>query len=220
MFLLINKPKNWTSHDVVGYLRKITKIKKIGHSGTLDPFATGLLIVAIEKKYTKQIDKFHNLDKTYAAELTLGKISDTYDCTGKISDFKKHTKPAKKEIEKTIIKFIGEQKQIPPMFSAKKIKGQKLYDLARKGIEIKRKPNIINIYSIKINKYSYPILSLTIRCSTGTYIRSIANDIGKELKIGAYCSKLKRTKIGDYDLKNAGKIKQISSENLKKYSFE
>ncbi|MFA6427504.1 MAG: tRNA pseudouridine(55) synthase TruB [Candidatus Magasanikbacteria bacterium] len=238
-FLLINKPKDWTSHDVVGYLRKVTRIKKIGHAGTLDPFATGLLIVGIGREATKRLDEFKSLQKTYVATLKLGYISDTFDSTGNIKKYKKNIKQiltkifsisfqylfpslkitTKKKIDSTLKKFIGKQNQIPPMYSAKKVNGKKLYELARKGIEIERKPCDIEISDIKILEYSWPLLNIEVACSSGTYIRTLAHDIGQKLGCGAYCEELERTRIGDYTLDNAYKLSEINFENFQNKLF-
>lgn len=228
-FILINKPKNWTSFDVVAYLRKSLKVKKIGHAGTLDPFATGLLIVGVERESTKKLDEFKNLPKTYLARIKLGANSDTQDSTGVIIKHEtcsmKHgtlNNPNKKRhvscnepdidtVKKTIQSFVGKQKQLPPMYSAKKIGGTRLYKLARKGIEIKREPNEIEIYSIKLLDYTYPQLKIEVNCGAGAYIRALAYDIGEMLKTGAYCDELKRTKIGEYDIVNAIDVKDVNN---------
>lgn len=206
-FLLINKPKDWTSHDVVAYLRKIIGVKKIGHAGTLDPFATGLLIVGVGREATKRLDKFKVLPKTYIATLKLGGTSDTYDSTGKITmtQWPNGTikKPSLEKINKILKKFIGKQLQTPPMYSAKKVGGKKLYELARKGVEVERQPANIEIYNIKLLEYNWPYLKIEINCSTGTYIRSLAHDIGQALGCGAYCDELERVKIGEYLVEDA-----------------
>lgn len=211
-FLLINKPKGWTSHDVVGYLRKVTGVKKIGHAGTLDPFATGLLIVGIGREATKRLDEFKSLPKTYIAMLKLGAVSDTYDSTGIIAAPRRkvgtkldscNVNPATDKVKQTLKKFIGKQKQLPPMYSAKKIKGKKLYELARKGVEVERKPHDIEIYDIKLLEYKDQMLKIKCKVSVGTYIRALAHDIGKALGTGAYCDELERTAIGDYSVDNA-----------------
>lgn len=218
-FLLINKPKDWTSHDVVGYLRKeYPKKTKVGHAGTLDPFATGLLIVGVGREATKRLDEFKNMPKIYIATLRLGATSTTFDPEGEITITNHNThnttqdddtnfdEPTKKEIENILNSFIGKQQQIPPMFSAKKVGGQKLYDLARKGIEIERQPCEIEIYDIKLLDYNYPSLKIEVSCSTGTYIRTLAHDIGQKLGCGAYCEELERTRIGEYKLEDASSI--------------
>lgn len=202
-FLLIDKPVTWTSHDVVAYLRGVTKIKKVGHAGTLDPFATGLLIVGVGREATKQLDAFKNLDKTYVATLKLGVTSDTYDSTGTIVEQPTAEKPTEKQIKAVLDTFIGSQQQIPPMYSAKKVKGRKLYELARKGVEIERAPHEITIYQVNLLDYSFPALTLEIACSSGTYIRTLAHDIGQKLGTGALCSDLRRTRIGDYRAQDA-----------------
>ena len=220
-FLLINKPSGPTSHDIIYRLRKITDIKKIGHAGTLDPFASGLLIVAIRREATREIAKFVKLDKTYIAQLNLGAMSDTYDRTGKIQELGiRNQELGIKKIKKVLKKFEKEQKQVPPMYSAKKVKGKKLYELARKGIEIKRKPVDINIHYIKILKFAYPKLIIETRVSSGTYIRSLAHDIGQTLGCGAYLKKLERTEIGKYKLKNAKKLINLNKNNWEKHLFQ
>ena len=208
-FLLINKDTGWTSNDVVAYLRGHLKIQKIGHAGTLDPFATGLLIVGVGKEATKKLDTFKNLDKTYETTIKLGEISNTQDPEGIITKTNFDGKISLEQIKQTLKNFTGKQKQIPPMHSAKKIGGQKLYKLARKGIEIEREACNIEIYNIKFLDYQYPKLKIKVKCSTGTYIRQLAQDIGKSLGCGGYCSELRRTKIGDYKVDNAKKVKEI-----------
>ncbi len=239
-FLLVNKPEGWTSFDVVGHIRKIfrqqnpeVKKPRVGHAGTLDPFATGLLIVALGREATREIENFKNLPKTYEATVKLGETSDTGDKTGVITQFKinflnklilnikywilnlfsgniqysliniSKRVPTEPEIKKMITKFLGPQHQTPPMFSAKKIGGQRLYKLARLGKTIKRKKNKIEIFDLKLLDYQYPFLKITVTCSPGTYIRTLAEDIGKKLNTGAYCKELKRTKIGSCDLNDA-----------------
>lgn len=209
-FLLINKPEGWTSFDVVGFARKQLRPKypeikklKVGHAGTLDPFATGLLIIGVGREATKKLDEFKALPKTYVATIRLGATSDTYDKTGRIQQIPNTIPPTAKQIEEKIKSFTGKQKQIPPMFSAKKINGQRLYELARQGIEVERKANEIEIYQIKVLDYSWPLLQIEVQCSAGTYIRSLANDIGAKLGTGAYCEELVRTKIGQHSLADA-----------------
>lgn len=224
-FLLINKEEGWTSHDVVGYLRKVTKIKKIGHAGTLDPFATGLLIVGIEREATKRLDEFKGMKKVYEAVVQLGAVSDTYDKTGVVEATLMDTQSLQLSDVKTILPlFVGEQNQIPPMYSAKKVGGQKLYELARQGIEIERKPHHIFIENIKILTSSLgresPSFSLEVTCSAGTYIRTLVHDIGQKLGVGAYCEELKRTSIGNFSLEKAVMVKELTQENWKNFTLE
>ena len=216
-FLLINKPPSWTSHDVIAKLRNITNVQKIGHAGTLDPFATGLLIVGVGREATKQMDKFIKLDKEYIATLHLGKISDTYDPEGTISDYGFEGEISEKTIKKVLKKFTGEQSQIPPMFSAKKVKGKKLYELAREGKEIERQPQQIKIHEIELLEYDYPKLKIRIKCSSGTYVRSLGYDIGLALGCGAYLGKLERTKIDKYTLTEAREINELNKDNWQNF---
>ncbi|MFH1286781.1 MAG: tRNA pseudouridine(55) synthase TruB [Candidatus Magasanikbacteria bacterium] len=227
-FLLINKPVDWTSHDVIGYLRKVTGIKKIGHAGTLDPFATGLLIVGIGRQATKRLDEFKALPKTYITAMKLNAVSDTYDRTGNIKEqIIRNKQITKKQIKDVLKSFKDKQTQLPPMYSAKKVKGKKLYELARKGIEIERKPHKIEIYKIKLQKFkigNLPVgkasLKLKIFCSPGTYIRTLVHDIGQKLETGAYCEELERTRIGKYKVKKAIEPTLVTKNNLKKFIFQ
>lgn len=199
--LLVNKAKGKSSFSIVHLLRKITKIKKIGHAGTLDPFATGLMIMLIGKEYTKKANVFVNNDKEYLSKIHLGYTTKSYDPEEKL-EFKSDKIPTEEELKKVIDEFQGSIEQIPPMFSAKKINGQKLYNLARKDITIERKPIKINLIT-KLISYNYPFVELKITCSKGTYIRSIANDLGEKLQTGAYLHTLTRTRCGEYLLKDA-----------------
>jgi len=233
-FILINKPTDWTSHDVVAYIRGIVKQKlkqdgliaeskkiKVGHAGTLDPFATGLLIIGIGRDATKRIDEFKNMRKEYIAEIMFGAISDTYDKTGTIQQYSDTAIMKQFSIEKLINilqSFVGKQNQIPPMYSAKKVDGKKLYELARKGIEIKRKPSEIEIYKIELLNY-YPTPNIHISCSAGTYIRSLIHDIGQKLDVGAYCTELQRIKIGTYTVNDAIDPKQLNTDTITQYLF-
>lgn len=209
--LLIDKEKRWTSFDVVARIRKITGEKRVGHTGTLDPFATGLLIVLVGKEATKRQIELMKMDKEYIAVLELGKTSTTGDPEGKIIKSKiKKKEPKITEIKLVLSNFLGEIDQIPPAYSAIKIEGKKAYELARKGIEPKLKPRKVVIHSIEVLDYRWPFLRIKVRCGSGTYIRSLASDIGKALGVGAYLRDLRRTKIGKFDVKEAKKISQIS----------
>ena len=199
--LLVNKPAGKTSFSLIGALRKKTGIKKIGHAGTLDPFATGLMIILIGKKFTTQSDTFLNHDKEYEATVHLGIETTTYDPEGAITS--QHDRiPSLQELEAALTQFQGTIQQIPPMFSAKKIQGKKLYELARKGIEVERKAATVTVKTELVD-YSYPELKLKISCSKGTYIRSIAFDLGRVLGCGAHLKKLTRTRCGPYHLNDS-----------------
>lgn len=209
MLLLIDKPKGMTSHDVVDAVRRKTGERRVGHAGTLDPMATGLLIVGVGREFTKQLGEItKNTTKTYEAEVTLGETSDTDDAEGKLKKVSDEV-PDKAKIEKLIKSFIGEQQQTPPIFSAIKLQGKKSYELARNGKEVKLEPRTITIHSIELIEYTYPRVNLVCEVSSGTYIRAIARDIGEKIGTGAYLSGLLRTKIGNYDIKNAVKLDEL-----------
>lgn len=196
--LLINKKAGSTSFSLVTLLRKATGVEKIGHAGTLDPFATGVMVMLIGSEYTKKSDQFLTNDKQYAATLHLGVATDTYYIDGQVTSTNDYI-PTDSQVESAIQSFQGEILQVPPMFSAKKIGGKKLYDLARKGIEIERAPVKVKL-ALQLIRYEYPKLEILVDCSKGTYIRSLAFDIGKTLGTGAHLSSLTRTKSGTFSL--------------------
>jgi tRNA pseudouridine55 synthase len=216
-FILIDKQTDWTSHDVVSRMRKLTNIRKIGHAGTLDPFATGLLIVAIERAATKRIDEFHKYEKTYVTTMRFGATSDTRDKTGVITSSEIKKEISENDVKEVLSTFQGEQEQIPPMYSAKKVGGKKLYELARKGIEVERKPSVITIHDIRLLDFDGDTAEIEVTCSTGTYIRTLCHDIGQKLGVGAYCEELRRTSIGPYSVENA--IWPESLEDIEKHLF-
>jgi len=218
-FILVNKPAGITSHDVVDRLREITGVRKIGQSGTLDPFATGLLILGIGREATRRLGEFLKKDKEYEAVIRLGAVSDTYDKDGKIEERNVKEFPSRGKVEETLKSFIGEIEQIPPAFSAKKIRGRKLYELARRGIKIEPKPHKVKIYNISLIEYKPPFLKTKVSCSSGTYIRSLANDIGSRLGCGAYLEELCRTRIGEYTLPEAVELERLAEENWKNFIF-
>lgn len=196
--LLVNKPKNKTSFSLVGALRRLLKVKKIGHAGTLDPFATGVMVMLVGKEYTRLSDSFLDADKEYVAVLKLGEETDSYDCDGQITA-KSAIIPQLDDVLKALESFQGTVMQIPPMFSAKKVGGKKLYELARKGVTIERKSVEVRIES-RLIEYVYPHLTLEVKCSKGTYIRSIAHDLGRLLGCGAHLIDLTRTRSGEFSL--------------------
>lgn len=207
--LLVDKPNGMTSHDVIDILRAKLNIKKIGHAGTLDPEATGLLLVLISKAATKKASSFSGLDKTYEVRLTLGVKTDTADHTGKIITEKKVAGYSKKQIDEAFEQFQGETQQVPPMVSAKKVGGKKLYELARKGISIERQPQKIIISSLHISKIDLPHIYFTLLCSKGTYVRTLCEEIGEVLGCGAYMNGLRRLGVGDYIVTEAIKVENI-----------
>jgi tRNA pseudouridine55 synthase len=223
--LLVYKPKGWTSFDVVARVRGIIKTElrktnpslkniKVGHTGTLDPSATGLLILCIGK-YTKRVPDMIRHDKTYEVEMTLGSTSNTGDQEGRITPTTNSQPPSTALVKSVISEFIGEQLQTPPAFSAIKVNGQRAYDLARAGKEVKLEPRKCTIYSIESIVYSWPLITFTCRVSSGTYIRSLVEDIGKKLGIGAYMSELRRTKVAEFDSKNAISTDGIDYQTIK-----
>lgn len=197
--VLINKPQDWTSFDVVNKIRHALKIKKVGHAGTLDPFATGLLIVGVGKG-TKRLNQFTNLDKTYRAVIKFGIETDTYDRTGKLVKETDIGRVDREQVEQELSRMQGEMLQLPPMYSAKKVNGKPLYKLARKGKEIERKPQKVTVYQAKLLDWQPPVLTVELKVSKGTYIRSYAHDLGQALGTGAILQDLERTEIGEFSL--------------------
>ena len=212
--LLFNKPLGWTSFDLVRKIRFLIKKKynlkkiKIGHAGTLDPLATGLLIICTGK-FTKRISSFQNQKKTYNGVITLGATTNSYDLETKINKTFETKHITKKLIDKTINNFIGEIDQKPPMFSALKQNGERLYKKARRGEKIELKKRKITIHEFDITSFKMPNAKFKICCSKGTYIRSIAHDFGKALYSGGYLSELSRTSIGNHSLKDALDINEF-----------
>jgi len=208
--ILIDKPAGWTSFDVVAKIRGAARVVtgnkkiKVGHAGTLDPFATGLLIVLIGNE-TKNQDNYMKQDKEYLASLRLGATSTTGDPEGVIEELSISNLqfPNKEQITKVLETFVGEISQIPPIYSAIKVDGKRAYKLARAGETPEMKPRLIRILELRITNYEYPELKIIVKCSSGTYIRTLAEDIGKALGTGAYLTSLRRTKIGDFDVQDA-----------------
>lgn len=205
----IYKEKGFTSHDVVAKLRGILKQKKIGHTGTLDPNAEGVLPVCLGKA-TKLCDLLTDKDKSYKAVLILGLKTDTQDTTGQILS-KNEVNISEKQAEKTILSFVGEYDQIPPMYSALKVNGRKLYDLAREGKQVERKPRRVKIESIQINKIELPKVEFTVHCSKGTYIRTLCEDIGEKLGCGGCMDDLTRIRVERFTVQDALTLSQIEA---------
>lgn len=211
--LVINKPSGWTSFDVVAKIRGKLKVRKIGHTGTLDPMATGVLVLCLGKA-TKLAQKMIGLDKEYIAEITLGATSKTDDAEGEIVVNKEAGVKSETEIVRALKQFEGVIKQVPPKFSAKKIDGQRAYKLARKGKEVKLEPSEITIHKIEILDYKWPVVKIRVSCGKGTYMRSLARDLGEELNVGGYLSKLERTKVGQYLINQAISIEDAEIKNI------
>ena len=195
--LLIDKPLRWTSFDVIRKLRNIFRIKKIGHAGTLDPLATGLLIVCTGK-FTKKINEYMGMPKAYIATLTLGAVTPTYDLETSPEQHQPFAHISQQNFADALPAFTGAILQIPPAHSAIKKDGVRVYELARQGVEVVLEPRPVTIYEIKLLRFDLPEIAIEVRCSTGTYIRSLAHDIGQALGCGAYLSALRRTAIGEF----------------------
>ncbi len=211
--ILINKPLHWTSFDVVRKLRSLIQIKKIGHAGTLDPLATGLLIVCTGK-FTKKINEFMAQEKEYTGSITLGAVTPTYDLESEPGQQKDISFVTTEMLHEATKFFIGDIQQLPPIFSAIKKDGVALYVLARRGEEVELKARSINIRSFEITMIELPIVYFKVICSTGTYIRSLANDYGAALGCGAYLSSLCRTRIGEFKLEDAEPPELLNSNQL------
>lgn len=205
---LIDKEKGKTSFNVVHRLRKILNIKKIGHAGTLDPAATGLLILCVGKK-TKEIYKYQELEKTYSGVIELGKKTPSMDSETEVILERDFSNVTEEMIEKVRVSFVGDIQQLPPMYSALKHNGKALYKFARKGIEVERKPRTISVYDFEILRVDLPEIEFKIRCSKGTYIRVIANDFGEKLGCVAYLKSLRRDAIGEYKVEDALTVDEL-----------
>jgi tRNA pseudouridine55 synthase len=209
--LLIDKPLQWTSFDMVKKVRWLTKIMKVGHAGTLDPLATGLLIICTGK-FTKQINDFMGMTKEYTGSLVLGATTASYDLEQEPENFKSIDSITTSQILETTNQFIGTIFQLPPQHSAIKKDGKRLYESARQGIEVKVDPRQITIEAFEITKIDLPTIEFRVVCSTGTYIRSLVHDFGQALGVGAYMSGLRRTKIGDFNVVDAMQWEDLEKE--------
>ncbi len=208
--LNIYKERGYTSHDVVAKLRGIVNQKRIGHTGTLDPDAEGVLPVCLGKA-TRLCGMLTDQSKTYEAVLLLGRTTDTQDLTGQILEEKETGYLTEEEIRACIAGYIGEYEQLPPMYSALKVNGKKLYELARQGMEVERKRRKVRIYDIYIEEMDLPRVRMKVHCSKGTYIRTLCHDIGKELKCGGCLEGLLRTQAGCFELKNSIRLKEVEA---------
>jgi len=209
--LLIDKPLEWTSYDVIRKLRKIINIRKIGHAGTLDPLATGLLIVCTGK-FTKKINEYMAQEKEYTGTITLGAVTPTYDRESEPSNIKSLEGITEELIREKTKQFTGEIFQTPPVHSAIKQNGKPVYLMARKGIDVILEPRKITIKEFEITKIDLPVVSFKVVCSTGTYIRSLANDFGLALGCGGYLSELRRTRIGNFKVEEAQTMEEFKEQ--------
>ncbi len=209
--LLVDKPKSWTSFDVVKKVRSALRVKKVGHAGTLDPMATGLLILC-SSHLTKKIDAFQALGKVYEGSMRLGAVTPSYDAETDTTDERPIGEIDEARIRSATASFTGVIEQLPPMYSAVKVDGQRLYKLARKGVEVERQPRTVTIDRFRIESVVLPDVAFEVHCSKGTYVRTLAHDLGQMLECGAYLTELRRTFIGDFSVQEAWSIEQIVEE--------
>jgi len=211
--LLVDKPREHTSHDVVARLRGILKMKRIGHAGTLDPMATGLMIVLVGKA-TRVSQYLMSLDKEYEGTVEFGKVTDTQDADGEVMETRPVPALTEAQLRATIQGFLGDQYQTPPMYSAIKIDGVPLYKSARKGEDVEREPRFIRVMSWDVTRFAPPQFDFRLRCSKGTYVRTLAHDLGQKLGCGAHLAALRRTKIDKFDVTQARTIEQLQAMTL------
>jgi tRNA pseudouridine55 synthase len=213
--IVVDKPVDWTSHDVVLHLRKTLRIKKIGHSGTLDPLATGVLLITVGQA-TRLFPYLSRLDKTYTGEIRFGQATETYDTRGRPVGPESSDFPEEKELRRTIEFFEGEITQLPPSFSAKKVNGQPAFKLAREGLAPNLSPVEVKVFRFLMIEYSPPFLKFLIECSSGTYIRTLAHDLGQKLGCGAHLTQLRRVAVGRYTEEEAFSLEKIQELTGKK----
>ncbi len=216
--ILVDKPSGITSHDVVDIVRRKLKCRRVGHAGTLDPLAKGLLVILVGS-YTKMFDKFVNFNKEYEGTLKLGEITSTGDSEGKIIQKCEPKGISDQQAKEAFESFQGQIEQVPPMVSALRKGGKRLYSLARKGLVVKRKPRKIIIYSCKLQNIHFPYLDFYVHCSKGTYIRKLSEDIGAKLGCGAHVTKIVRQKVGPFSIERAVKPKEIDGSYLQEFTF-
>jgi tRNA pseudouridine55 synthase len=207
--LLVDKPKGWTSFDVVNKIRHLSHVRRVGHAGTLDPMATGLLIVCTGKR-TKELGQFMGLDKEYEAEMVLGGRTESYDAEMPVVEERSTGGITEEAVRETLAGFVGTQQQIPPMWSAVKVKGRPLYTYARKGVEVERRPRKVEILRLVAGRIEIPLVAFSVACTKGTYVRTLVHDIGGVLGCGAYLTSLRRTRIGPYRVEAAATIDELA----------
>ncbi|HOW34823.1 MAG TPA: tRNA pseudouridine(55) synthase TruB [Candidatus Omnitrophota bacterium] len=215
-FIIIDKPSGITSHDVVSFIRRKLKMRRVGHAGTLDPLATGVLVVLLGQS-TKLFDRFSSFDKAYEATLTLGTTTDTADTQGKVLNMLPYEDVTRERVESVFRTFLGDIEQVPPMVSAVKVQGKRLYKLARKGIEVVREPRQIRINRLELIDFSLPKVKFHLECSKGTYVRKIAEDVGAILGCGGCISQIRRLSVGPFDIKSAVSLEEVSERHILKW---
>jgi tRNA pseudouridine55 synthase len=207
-FLLVDKPQGWTSFDVVHFVRKVLRVRKAGHAGTLDPLATGLLLICTGKR-TRDMEQFIGLQKEYEVEMTLGGRTESYDAETPVLEQRPTAGITPAAVVEALERTVGPQEQIPPMWSAVKVKGKALYRYARKGVVVDRPPRSIVIHEVHVTSVAMPVVNFRMVCSKGTYVRSLVNTIGEQLQCGAYVTGLRRTRIGGFSVQDAWTVPQL-----------
>jgi tRNA pseudouridine55 synthase len=208
--LLVDKPQGMTSHDIVARMRRVFRIKKIGHAGTLDPMATGLLLILVGKA-TKVSQYLMSMDKEYTGTVKLGEVTDSQDADGEVVATTPVPELSEADVQKQMATFMGDQYQIPPMYSAKKVNGQKLYKLARQGKTIEREPRVIRVSRFDMTNFDLPKVSFVVGSSKGAYIRTIAHDLGDRLGCGGHLCELRRTAVGQFRIESAATLEEIEN---------
>ncbi len=214
--LVVNKPMGLTSHDVVQDVRRRFRMQQVGHAGTLDPLATGVLVVLLGKS-TKLFNQFVDMDKAYRATLILGTATDSADIQGKVLQQLPFDQITRAEMEEVFKRSAGETEQIPPMVSAVKVQGKKLYQLARKGIAIERRARPIKIHALELKEFAPPQVKFYLECSKGTYVRQLAEDVGKKLGCGACITQIERTKVGPFSIEEAVDLEEIDERHIRNW---
>jgi tRNA pseudouridine55 synthase len=215
--IVVNKPDGITSHDVVARIRRKLKFRKVGHAGTLDPLATGVLVILLGKA-TKLFDKFVAFDKAYRATMILGKKTDSADIQGKVLSQKPYEHITESDIKEAFKKFEGEIDQVPPMVSAVKKQGKKLYELARVGIVVERQPRRVIVKLLRVETINFPEIKFFLECSKGTYVRQLAEDIGELLGCGACITQIQRTRVGKFTIDQAVTIEDLNESHIQQWS--
>ena len=215
--VVVDKPEGITSHDVVALVRRKFKMRRVGHAGTLDPLATGVLILLLGKA-TKLFSKFESFDKAYLATLLLGTTTHTADIQGKVLSQKPYENITQEQIANIFKQFVGDIEQTPPMVSAVKMGGQRLYKLARTGVEVERKPRKVRIDSLQLISFMSPHAQFLLQCSKGTYVRQLADDVGRVLGCGACITQIKRTKVGPFTIQEAVSVNDLNEGHLRQWN--
>ena len=216
--IVVNKPEGMTSHDVVDFVRRRLNIRRVGHAGTLDPIATGVLLILVGR-YTKLFNHFLYFDKEYLATLTLGKRTTSGDREGKVTEIKEYSHVIEERVRSVFHSYIGQILQVPPMISALKHRGKRLYSLAHRGIEVCRQARPVVIKELRLLEFNLPYIKFYLKCSKGTYVRQLAEDIARDLHCVGYISKIERQSVGPFNISEAFSLSQINESNLRPYPF-